>query len=388
MPALMHHAPALVSAAPPRGSRTPAPTANEPKRVNIKIHRKRTSMDSLIIPPGYRPLIGVKETERAIKALKDFFELNLATELSLSRVTAPLFVPSGTGINDDLNGVEQPVSFAVKAIPGVRAEIVQSLAKWKRLQLAQLGFGPGYGLYTDMNAIRPDEGLDNTHSLYVDQWDWERVITPAERNVEFLKKIVRKIYSILKRAEHFVCERYPAIRPELPEEIKFVHAEELLAQYPKLTPKEREREFVREHRAVFIIGIGGQLADGSIHDGRAPDYDDWSSPGENGWPGLNGDIFVWNPVLEMAFELSSMGIRVDREALLRQLEIRKCLERKNLLWHRRLIEGQMPLSIGGGIGQSRLCMYYLRKAHIGEIQASMWPSDMLERCRAGNLPLL
>ncbi len=342
----------------------------------------------LITPKGYRPLLGVQETERAIKSLKDFVELNLATELNLSRVTAPLFVKGGTGINDDLNGIEKPLAFQIKGIPGVRAEIVQSLAKWKRLMLGELELPPGYGLYTDMNAIRPDEILDNTHSLYVDQWDWERVITPAERNVDFLKKIVRKLYSILKRTEHFIYERYPAIRPELPEEITFVHTEELQARYPKLTPKERETAFVREHPATFIIGIGGLLADGRMHDGRAPDYDDWTTPTGNGFQGLNGDIFVWNPVLKMAFELSSMGIRVNKETLLKQLEIRGCNERKNLLWHRKLLNDQLPLSMGGGIGQSRLCMYFLRKAHVGEIQASLWPDDMITRCKKHNIPLL
>jgi aspartate--ammonia ligase len=343
---------------------------------------------TLIMPAGYRPLLDMKQTERAIKELKDFFELNLATELNLTRVTAPLFVQSGTGINDDLNGVELPVAFNVRGMPGVRAEIVQSLAKWKRMQLGELGFAPAYGLYTDMNAIRPDEILDNTHSLYVDQWDWERVITPAERNTAFLKKVVKKIFSILKRTEHFIYEQYPAITPQLPEEITFIHAQELLARYPKLSPKEREKELLKECGAAFIIGIGGQLSDGSIHDGRAPDYDDWSSPGENGYPGLNGDIFVWNPVLEMAFELSSMGIRVDKEALLRQLKIRDAMKRKDLYWHNRLLQDQMPLSVGGGIGQSRLCMYYLRKAHVGEIQASMWPAEMLKTCREHNIPLL
>jgi aspartate--ammonia ligase len=343
---------------------------------------------SLIIPPSYRPLLDVKATERAIKILKDFFELNLATELNLSRVTAPLFVKAGTGINDDLNGIERPVSFAVKQMPGVEAEIVQSLAKWKRLMLAELGFGPGYGLYTDMNAIRPEETLDNTHSLYVDQWDWERVIVPEERSVEFLRKIVRKIYSIMKRAEHFVCERYPEIRPELPEELTFIHAEELLARYPELEPRQREFMLLRECGAAFIIGIGGKLSNGEIHDGRAPDYDDWSTAAEQGYPGLNGDLMVWNPVLGMALELSSMGIRVDEQSLVRQLEIRGCTERQKLFWHRKLLHGELPLSIGGGIGQSRLCMYYLRKAHVGEIQASLWPDEMLAACKANNLPLL
>ena len=341
-----------------------------------------------IVPAGYRPLLNVKETEHAIKALKDFFELNLATELNLSRVTAPLFVKGGTGINDDLNGIEKPVGFPVKDMAGVRADIVLSLAKWKRLQLAELGFGPGYGLYTDMNAIRPDETLDNTHSLYVDQWDWERVITPAERNLEFLKKIVRKLYSILKRTEHFISERYPRFRPELPEEITFIHSEELLARFPTLSPKGREQRLLEECGAAFIIGIGGALANGEIHDGRAPDYDDWTTPTVNGCRGLNGDIFVWNPVLQMAFELSSMGIRVDPATLERQLAIRGCEQRRDLYWHRKLLNNEMPLSIGGGIGQSRLCMYFLRKAHVGETQASLWPDAMIASCRKQGIPLL
>lgn len=340
------------------------------------------------IPTGYKPLLGVKETERAIKSLKDFVELNLATELNLSRVTAPLFVQGGTGVNDDLNGTELPVSFPVRGMPGVRAEIVQSLAKWKRMQLGVLGLNPGYGLYTDMNAIRPDEVLDNTHSLYVDQWDWERVITPTDRKVEFLKRIVRRIYSILKRTEHFVFDVYPEIKPELPDDITFIHSEELLQRYPGKSPKQREHDLLRECGAAFIIGIGGQLSDGTIHDGRAPDYDDWTTPGENGFNGLNGDIFVWNPVLKSAFELSSMGIRVDQASLVEQLKIRGLTKRTELLWHRKLLNGEMPLSIGGGIGQSRLCMYFLRKAHVGEIQASLWPATMVEECRKSNIQLL
>lgn len=343
---------------------------------------------NLFIPPGYQPLLDVRQTEHAIKELKDFFELSLATELNLTRVTAPLFVRSGTGINDDLNGIELPVSFAVKEMGGVRAEIVQSLAKWKRLMLAELGYTPGYGLYTDMNAIRPDETIDNTHSLYVDQWDWERVITPAERQVEFLKKIVRKIYATLKRAEHFVFERHPHIRPELPEEITFIHAEDLRRLYPRLKPREREHALLKEVGAAFIIGIGGPLGDGEIHDGRAPDYDDWITPSAPDRPGLNGDILVWHPVLQSAFELSSMGIRVNEESLLKQLEIRNLTERKNLYWHKKLLAGDLPLSIGGGIGQSRLCMYFLRKAHVGETQASLWPEAMAEECRKHRIQLL
>ncbi|WCJ58815.1 aspartate--ammonia ligase [Fontisphaera persica] len=343
---------------------------------------------TLYLPKNYRPVLNVRQTEHAIKALKDFFELSLSTELNLTRVTAPLFVKSGTGINDDLNGIEKPVSFAVKEMNGDRAEIVQSLAKWKRMMLADLGFQPGYGLYTDMNAIRPDEKLDNTHSLYVDQWDWERVITDRERNVEFLRKVVEKIYRTLKRAEHFIFEHYPEIRPELPEEITFIHAEELRQRYPQLPPRERENALLKEVGAAFIIGIGGPLGDGSIHDGRAPDYDDWITPGDQGRPGLNGDIFVWHPVLECAFELSSMGIRVSPASLMQQLEIRGCLERQNLYWHRRLLRGELPLSIGGGIGQSRLCMYFLRKAHVGETQASLWPEEMMQECRKHGIALL
>jgi aspartate--ammonia ligase len=342
----------------------------------------------LILPRNYRSVVGVRETERAIKTLKDFFELNLATELNLTRVTAPLFVKGGTGINDDLNGVEKPVAFSVPDLAGARVEIVQSLAKWKRMMLGELGFRAGFGLYTDMNALRPDERLDNTHSIYVDQWDWERVITRPDRNVDFLKKVVRKLYSILKRTEQFIHERYPHIKPLLPEEITFVHAEELLARYPRLTPRQRETALVKEHGAIFVIGIGGQLPDGTIHDGRAPDYDDWTTPSGNGNIGLNGDIILWNPVLETAFEVSSMGVRVDKETLLRQLKVRGCEERRKLLWHRRLLQDEMPLSIGGGLGESRLCMYYLRKAHIGEIQASQWPDAMVRTCRKHNIHLL
>jgi aspartate--ammonia ligase len=343
---------------------------------------------NLIVPTGYKPLLNLQETEQAIKALKDFFELSLSTELNLSRVTAPLFVKSGTGINDDLNGIEKPVSFAIKEMDGVRAEIVQSLAKWKRMVLGELGFAPGYGLYTDMNAVRSDEIMDNTHSLYVDQWDWERVMAPGERHLDFLKKIVRKIYATLKRTEHFIYERHPRIRPELPEEIAFVHSEELLARYPKLTPRERETAFVKKNGAAFIIGIGGALADGQIHDGRAPDYDDWTTPTVNSFKGLNGDIVIWNPVLKSAFELSSMGIRVDKEALKRQLEIRNCPERAKLMWHQKLLNDGMPQSIGGGIGQSRLCMYFLRKAHVGETQACIWPEEMMAKCRKKGIALL
>jgi aspartate--ammonia ligase len=345
-------------------------------------------MSYLIEPAEYSPILDLQQTELGITKIKDFFQANLAAELRLRRVTAPLFVLRGTGINDDLNGTERAVNFPIKDVGGAVAEVVHSLAKWKRLTLGAYGIPNGYGIYTDMNAIRADEELGNLHSLYVDQWDWERVMTANERNIDFLKSIVRKIYASFLRTEYLVSESFPAIKPYLPEEITFVHAEELLQMYPKLTPKERENEYTRIHKAVFVIGIGGALGDGQKHDGRAPDYDDWSTVAENGLPGLNGDILFWNPVLEMAFEVSSMGIRVDKEALLRQLEIEGKQERKDLYFHKRLIEGSLPLSIGGGIGQSRLCMFFLRKAHIGEIQSSIWPAQMYKDCLKLNIILM
>jgi len=345
-------------------------------------------MKNLLIPSSYSPSLDVKQTEQAIKLIKDFFEVSLAAELRLSRVTAPLFVLKGTGINDDLNGIEKPVSFPIDGMKGQTAEIVQSLAKWKRMMLADYGIQHGYGLYTDMNAIRPSENLDNLHSLYVDQWDWERVISPAERTISFLEEIVRKIYSVITRTEFHLSDRYPFIKPELPDEITFIHSEDLQREYPNLNPREREEEIVRKYRAVFIIGIGAPLADGIPHDGRAPDYDDWITETKTCFQGLNGDIIIWNNVLNCAYEISSMGIRVDREALLRQLEATGTQERKELLFHRRLINGDLPLSIGGGIGQSRLCMYFLRKAHIGEVQVGIWPAEMVELCRTNNIFLL
>jgi aspartate--ammonia ligase len=345
-------------------------------------------MKKPLVPPSYHPSLDVKQTEKAIKLIKDFFEVSLATELRLSRVTAPLFVLRGTGINDDLNGVEAPVSFPIADMNGQTAEIVQSLAKWKRMMLADYGIQHGYGLYTDMNAVRPSEQLDNLHSLYVDQWDWERVIGPEERTIPVLQEIVRKIYAAIKRTEFHVCDHYPFIKPELPDEITFVHSEELQRKYPDLNPRQREEEIVRQQRAVFIIGIGAPLADGVPHDGRAPDYDDWTTLTSDGFHGLNGDIVVWNNVLNCSYELSSMGIRVDREALLKQLAMTDTLERKELLFHRRLLNNELPLSIGGGIGQSRLCMYFLRKAHIGEVQVGLWPAEMVEACRENNIFLL
>jgi aspartate--ammonia ligase len=342
----------------------------------------------LIAPAHYKSLLDLSQTERAIKLVKDTFQQQLSAELNLRRVTAPLFVLKGTGINDDLNGIENKVSFSVKDMNDATAEVVNSLAKWKRLALADYCIPHGNGIYTDMNAIRPDEELDNIHSLYVDQWDWERVIAQKDRNLDFLKCIVRKIYEVLKRTEYVVYENYSHVKPILPQEITFFHAEELLMQYPHLSPREREFEAVKKHGAIFVIGIGGMLANGEAHDGRAPDYDDWSTPTVEGFRGLNGDIFLWNPVLENAFEISSMGIRVDRDALLKQLEITDNMGRKDLLFHKRLINNELPLSIGGGIGQSRICMYYLRKAHIGEVQASVWPPELLDQCRKNNIFLL
>jgi aspartate--ammonia ligase len=297
-------------------------------------------------------------------------------------------VKQGTGINDDLNGVERPVSFPMKEMNDQVAEIVQSLAKWKRLALADLKIEIGQGIYTDMNALRPDEELTNIHSLYVDQWDWERVISKEERNLDFLKKIVRKLYSAIVRTEFLVMDNYPEIKQQLPEDITFVHTEELAEKYPDLTPFERETKAAREYGAIFVIGIGGELPNGEIHDGRAPDYDDWTTPTEGIFKGLNGDIVIWNDVLNRAFEISSMGIRVDKEAMLKQLKIRGLEERKDLYWHKMLLNDELPLTIGGGIGQSRLCMYFLRKAHIGEIQSSIWPDEMIEKCNANGIHLL
>jgi len=342
----------------------------------------------LFIPKDYQSVLDVNQTEQAIKLVKDFFQANLASELRLRRVTAPLFVKKGTGINDDLNGIERPVSFPIKDLADVEAEIVQSLAKWKRMALADLAIPEGYGIYTDMNAIRPDEELTNIHSLYVDQWDWERVIRPEERNLDFLKRIVRKIYSALLRTEYLVYDYYPQIVPQLPDEITFVHTEDLAAEYPDLTPRERETRAAREKGAVFVIGIGGEMPNGEIHDGRAPDYDDWTTASMPGYKGLNGDIVIWNSLLERAFEISSMGIRVDKNALLSQLRICNLEERKELMWHQLLLNDKLPLSIGGGIGQSRLCMYFLRKAHIGEIQSSIWPEEMVGTCHENGIHLL
>ena len=345
-------------------------------------------MSQLIKPIDYQPLLGAKQTEQGIKMIKEFFQQNLSTELRLRRVTAPLFVLKGLGINDDLNGVERAVTFPIKDLGDARAEVVHSLAKWKRLSLDEYEVEPGYGIYTDMNAIRADEELDNLHSLYVDQWDWEAVITKEQRTISFLKNVVKRIYAAIRRTEYLTCETYPQIKPFLPEEIHFIHAEELLQMYPDKTPKEREDAICEKYGAVFVIGIGGKLSNGEKHDGRAPDYDDWSTVGENGLAGLNGDILIWYPVLGRSFELSSMGIRVDKESLLRQLAIEDKEERKELYFHQKLLNDELPLSIGGGIGQSRLCMVLLHKGHIGEIQASIWPDDMRAACKKLGMTLI
>ena len=345
-------------------------------------------MSQLIKPNNYERLLDMKQTEQGIKLIKEFFQQNISTELRLRRVTAPLFVLQGLGINDDLNGVERAVTFPIKDLGDARAEVVHSLAKWKRLSLAEYQIEPGYGIYTDMNAIRADEELDNLHSLYVDQWDWEAVITKEQQSIAFLKDVVERLYAAIRRTEYLTCETYPQIKPFLPEKITFIHSEELLQMFPDKTPKEREDAICEKYGAVFIIGIGGKLSNGEKHDGRAPDYDDWTTEGENGQLGLNGDILIWYPVLGRSFELSSMGIRGDKESLLRQLKLEHQEEREQLYFHQKLLNGELPLSIGGGIGQSRLCMVLLHKAHIGEIQASIWPEDMRRECKKLGMTLI
>lgn len=345
-------------------------------------------MSYLILPKNYAALVDLKQTEQAIKLIKDFFQQSLASELRLRRVTAPLFVLSGKGINDNLSGKERPVHFAIKDMDGVEAEIVHSLAKWKRLTLAEYNVEEKYGIYTDMNAIRADEELGNLHSLYVDQWDWELCISKEDRNIHFLRSVVKRIYAAIRQTEYMVYEQYPQITPSLPEEITFIHAEELLQRYPNMSPKERENEITKQYKAVFIFGIGAALSNGQKHDERAPDYDDWVSTNEDGFQGLNGDLLVWNEVLNSSLELSSMGIRVDREALLKQLELCGCENRKELYFHQKLLNNELPLCIGGGIGQSRLCMFILKKAHIGEIQASIWPEEMRQTCEEHGMFLI
>ncbi|NCB03179.1 MAG: aspartate--ammonia ligase, partial [Spirochaetia bacterium] len=320
--------------------------------------------------------------------VKDTFERELSGELYLSRVTSPLFVAKGSGINDDLNGIERPVSFQVMNMNNLDMEIVHSLAKWKRMALADYSFDKGTGLYTDMNAIRPDDDIDQIHSIYVDQWDWEYVMRDGMRNLDFLKLVVNKIYNALKRTEFLIGELFPQCVPSLPQEITFIHSEDALKLYPELDPVQREKLLAEKYGAIFIIGIGKELEDGIKHGGRAPDYDDWSTPTGDGKYGLNGDIIVWDAVRNDSIELSSMGIRVDEETLLRQLALTKKEERKDLYWHARLLNGEFPQTVGGGIGQSRICMLLLKKAHIGEVQASVWPKEIHDQAKAHQVTLL
>ncbi|RPH32239.1 MAG: aspartate--ammonia ligase [Bacteroidales bacterium] len=335
----------------------------------------------------YKSKLSQRQTEKAIELIKDFFSKNLAASLRLRRVTAPVIVQAGLGINDDLNGIEKPVSFSAKSLNGERVEIVQSLAKWKRLTLHTLKIETGTGIYTDMNALRPDEITDATHSIYVDQWDWEKRLQPEQRNVETLRDTVRKIYQEIRKTEYMISEEFHGIEPILPEDIKFFHSEDLALLYPTLAPKQREKEICKKYGAVFIEGIGYPLVDGKPHDGRAPDYDDWSTLRVDGKRGLNGDIMVWNPILNDAFELSSMGIRVNPKSMITQLDMLDCSQRKELWFHQQLINGVFPDSIGGGIGQSRLCMLLLRKAHIGEVQAAVWPKEMIDDCKTKGISL-
>lgn len=342
----------------------------------------------LVIPKVYYSALNPEITEKAIKNVKDIFEKSLAAELKLRRVTAPLVVLSGTGINDDLNGIERAVSFPVKDLGDAKAEVVHSLAKWKRVALRDLQIETGKGIYTDMNALRPDEELSNLHSIYVDQWDWEKTISYEDRNLDFLKKTVREIYHALKLTAYLLSEMYLQLRYDyLPEEITFIHAEDLMRAFPDLSPKQRENEAARLYGAVFIIGIGGELSDGKIHDGRAPDYDDWITETAEGYKGLNGDIILWHPILEMGVEISSMGIRVDEVAMGKQLVLLGLEARQHLWFHQELLAGKLPYSIGGGIGQSRLCMYLLQKAHIGEVQASIWSEEMRASCAKAGMYL-
>ena len=336
------------------------------------------SLSKVQLPEGYRPALDILQTEIAIKLVKDTFERELAQKLHLTRVSAPLFVRKNSGINDDLNGVERPVSFDISDI-GEEVEIVHSLAKWKRLALKRYNFGPNTGLYTDMNAIRRDEELDNLHSVYVDQWDWEKIITPETRNEETLRHTVRRVMRALKETEEALHRANPEIEPFISEKVTFLTSQELLDRYPGLSPKERENAAAKEYGTIFVMGIGGALSDGTPHDGRAPDYDDWA---------LNGDILIWYPVLDRAVELSSMGIRVNEESLRRQLALAGCPERAKLPFHEMLLNGKLPLTIGGGIGQSRLCMVLLHKAHIGEVQASIWDDETLKACAADAITLL
>ncbi len=334
-------------------------------------------MAEFSIPKGYKSILNLRQTEVAIKKIKDFFEDDLAIELNLTRVSAPLFVDSTSGLNDTLNGVERPVRFDLKS--GENLEIVHSLAKWKRMALKEYGFSEGEGLYTDMNAIRRDEDPDAIHSMFVDQWDWEKVIAHKDRTVDTLEKIVRCIYNVLRHTEIYITKEYEFIDRLLPEDIFFITSQQLEDMYPTLTPKEREYRITKDKGAVFLMQIGDKLKSGKPHDGRAPDYDDWE---------LNGDILVYYPVLDIALELSSMGIRVDEAALMRQLTKANCVERTSLPFHKALLDGELPYTVGGGIGQSRMCMFFLRKAHIGEVQSSFWPESMKKLCAENGVNLL
>lgn len=334
---------------------------------------------SLTVPENYEPALDIRETEVAIKAVKDFFEKALAANLNLTRVSAPLFVAPESGLNDNLNGVERPVSFGIREQDDRQVEIVHSLAKWKRHALKRYGFRHGEGLYADMNAIRRDEDTDNIHSIFVDQWDWERIIDREERNEETLKAAVRKVYQSLQETEDFVAMKYKYVKKSLPVSITYVTTQELEDRYPDKTPKEREYLAAKEYGAIFLMQIGDRLASGEPHDGRAPDYDDWS---------LNGDIIVYYPVLDIAFEISSMGIRVDETALKEQLEKAGCPERENLPFQKEILDGELPYTLGGGIGQSRICMFFLKKAHIGEVQSSIWPEETVVEAAGRKLPLL
>jgi aspartate--ammonia ligase len=336
----------------------------------------------------YKSILDRLETEDAIELIKYHFPKVLSETLHLSKISSPIAIIDGTGINDDLNGIERPVSFPVKSQQDKRAVVVHSLAKWKRWQLKELSIPAGRGILTDMRALRPDEDYSPIHSLYVDQWDWEKHILPVDRNLAFLKQTVREIYKALIETELLIFEKFNDITPILPQEITFVQAEDLLLQYPDLTPKEREQKITQEHGAVFLIGIGGKLSHGEAHDGRAPDYDDWSTKTEEGYFGINGDILLWNPILEQSFEISSMGIRVDAPALAHQLKITHTEQREKLLFHKNLLAGNLTESIGGGIGQSRLCMFLLRKTHIGEVQAGIWPEEVIDSCRQSGINLM
>lgn len=333
---------------------------------------------NMVYPEGYASSLSQRDTQRAIKIIKDTFQVKLAGALNLDRVTAPIMVTEDSGLNDDLNGVERKVHFTMKEIPGT-AQVVQSLAKWKRMALYRYNYAPGEGIYTDMNAIRRDDDCDNLHSLFVDQWDWEKVITRENRNEQYLKDTVRAIVKALYDTNEAVKEKYPVLSCSVNRDVFFITTQELEDMYPELSGKQRENAITKEHGTVFLMQIGGRLKSGAKHDGRAPDYDDWS---------LNGDILVWNDVLKCSFEISSMGIRVNAESLKRQLELAGATERERFPYHQGILKNELPLTIGGGLGQSRICMLLLQKAHIGEVQVSVWPEDMREKCRENNIVLL